>query len=367
MRLIKILVIATAIMSINIVTATENKESKKTLDPYKEWVSINRQVSANLETTFGVVTKVGDFTNDDFSNWKKACESVIANYNNMGNFNGLAEPNFDLPTDWKLNDKLYKAIKDGASKGIDKTLASKWETAYKAFEDKYKQVKKSCEEMYSEKQKDTKATSPTATKIDTVFVYKSMYDSPDSIDKMNNLIKENKRLTEQYNLIQSEINSTQSQTESNTNGFRVCCTFPLAVKYYPNGVKVALEAATQMELAKTVTDPELLGHWEKYKPLLTNYGKYNDEVIKYLQEQKAYMAKRGWKIDNVDVISIKRNLTTELAGYGSHYKKDYCIKYLDYVIDKYFDRLEKAAAGRFTLSPAFYDFFIENELIPTEY
>lgn len=207
----------------------------------------------------------------------------------------------------------------------------------------------------------------TGTRIDTVFIYKSTYDCPDSIDKMNNLIKENIRLTKQYNLIKAENNSIQSQAESNTNGFRVCCTFPLAVKYYPNGVKVALEAAAQMELAKTVTDPELLKHWEKYKPLLTNYGKYNDEVIKYLQEQKAYMANKRWKIDNVDVISIKRNLTIDLVGYGRHYHKDYCIKYLDYVIDKYFEQLEKAAVGKFQLSAEFYDFFIENELTPTEY
>lgn len=161
--------------------------------------------------------------------------------------------------------------------------------------------------------------------------------------------------------------STITVQQSNRDAFRVCLTFPLAVKYYPNGVNVALIAATQMVESGSVTDPELLGHWEKFKPLLTNYGKYNDEVIKYLQEQKAYMAKRGWKIDDIDVIAIKRNLTTDLAGYGSHYKKNYCIKYLDYVIDKYFDRLEKAAAGKFTLSPAFYDFFIENELTPTEY
>lgn len=43
------------------------------------------------------------------------------------------------------------------------------------------------------------------------------------------------------------------------------------------------------------------------------------------------------------------------------------IKYLDYVIDKYLDVLDRASKGEFTLSARFYDFFIKNELTPTEY
>lgn len=87
----------------------------------------NRQISAKLEPTLAAVPKVGDFTKEDFSNWKNACGLVIDNYKKMGNYNGKTEPKFDLPNDWELNGKLYKAIKDGKSvNGIDETLASKW-------------------------------------------------------------------------------------------------------------------------------------------------------------------------------------------------------------------------------------------------
>lgn len=324
-----------------------NEMEYKTLSAWKE---TNGQITEQLDELFKIITEHEGLDRNTYSRWRQECENIEDQYLFMLKYDGSKEISYKTDQ-WE---GLNKSIKDCIKKveSIKSETTDAWEKNCRIFGSAFNRLKKECNEKYKNNSSNNSNNNIPNN------------DTRSSAKKKTSQKQRGFSLSDIEEIPYIEKNNDNSNL---TNAFRVCCTYPLAVKYYGSGIKVALDAAGSMVNNKYITDPELLEHWKYYKPLLANYGKYNEEVINYLKKQKDKFENNNWIVDEIDVISTKRNITIDLSGYGSHYHQNYCIKYLDYVIDKYLDVLDRASKGEFTLSARFYDFFIKNELTPTEY
>ena len=147
--------------------------------------------------------------------------------------------------------------------------------------------------------------------------------------------------------------------EGATKAFEVCLFYPLAVKYNKEYVDYAYEAAEQLINSNISTEaPAMKSDWNTYSPLLKNYGKYNDDVIKFIEFCERYIQKSNGIVLKKNIEYIKRDLGTKLGDYYDYYNKEVSIKYLDDVIDEFFDMLNKSAASKRELSNNAFNNFI---------
>ena len=225
-------------------------------------------------------------------------------------------------TDWKyITDKIYNnALKDGkwpGTKKITKDTATKWYDHCNSFYNAYT----------SSKKKSNRTPSQNAA-------------SKQNYEKLNSANLRTKN---------------QNLKSAATQAFEVCLFYPLAVKYNKEYVDFAYKAAKQLIDAEIHTEtPQMKTDWEKYSPLLKDYGLYNTNVISYINWCKSEITKYKGNISTNDITYFK----DKLKFYYDLYKTNVTITYLDNVIDEFYSMLEKNVSKNENIGPNAIDNFI---------
>lgn len=303
-------------------------------DPCDAWYSYQTDnISDILINAFDEIgtDKIRQITIDEINGFIELSDDVKKNYNEMRKGKKINDTKI---VEWKdYVERINKAIKNGDWPSYDKITketAKEWKHLCDNFAKEYNRIKSNRNQRL--------ASAPSSVSN------RGRGASEENYEKLYNqdLRDENKDLK-----------------EGATKAFEVCLFYPLAVKYNKEYVDYAYEAAEQLINSNISTEaPAMKSDWNTYSPLLKNYGKYNDDVIKFIEFCERYIQKSNGIVLKKNIEYIKRNLGTKLGDYYDYYNKEVSIKYLDDVIDEFFDMLNKSAASKRELSDNAFNNFI---------
>lgn len=116
--------------------------------------------------------------------------------------------------------------------------------------------------------------------------------------------------------------------------YRQCLLYPMEGRYNANVVDEAKQCLIGLGLWQNDDYKDM----KKYRDLLDNYGRYNEEIIGFMEGQANILKKKGWLLNNITTDGILKDM--EQLGYYRFYKdrnngKYESIIYLDDVLDSY--------------------------------
>lgn len=327
------------------------------LDILTAWKDTNDQIRTELDNLFGILNNHEDLDKNTYRRWCSECDEMEKKYRLMLNYDNNAKLSYKTDN-WKnLNKRIKNCI---TSTNTDPQTIEYWDKNCTIFEKAFKRKMEECNEIFE-------SQSSRDESID--------YDKPDNRRQQNASTpasNSGNKPSNRYsfgNLENIPYKNNGSSLRNNStmlDAFYFCINFPLNVKFHKEGVDYAYKIAQNMIKEKHVTEQSYIDGWKAYEPLLKNYEKFNNDVIDYISKQTKELEELNWEVEPEFISYKKRYLKKELS-YGKYYKQETNIRYLDYVLDKYFSILEDAAMGKRTLSEKLFEFFIKNELEPTNF
>ena len=116
--------------------------------------------------------------------------------------------------------------------------------------------------------------------------------------------------------------------------YRQCLLYPMEGRYNAAYVDEAKQCLIGLGLWQNDDYKDM----EKYRNLLDNYGRYNQEIIGFMEEQANFLKKKEWLLNDITTTGILEDM--KHLEYYSYYKDrnngEYeSIIYLDDVLDSY--------------------------------
>ena len=306
---------------------------------YQNWSDLANKYLKKYDDFIKTPNKKLRFAKDEYDSYKTLCKELNAAIESMENKSYFTTINFNIDKWLEASDTFKDVIKKDLDGGKDEKT---WEANCKKLYDAYLKL---------------------ADRFDT----EKFYFAQSLINKnaeLQNTINTKDAEINRLKIIEQEYKTLKSQKDEfgkNLNGaFEVCTFYPLAVKYNKAYVDLAYNGAAAMVSAKAISnDPKIINNWNKFSPLLKNYGIYNEDVIKYILNIKEMVMSKGGKIEPTDIYTFKELLDFNMPKYSKYYNhKEVSIKYLDDVIDEFFDMLNKSAASKRELSNNAFNNFI---------
>ncbi len=298
-----------------------NLFAQRNNDTYESWKTAQNYIYKEVNKTIKGNGSLWGISQKDVDSWKKCCDKIESNYKKMLNKESI---NDNVINEWKsYNNKILKALKNGWP-NITSEQANLWEQYCKKFENKYNALKRSTSKNGNSDRSTTRL--PSAKR-------------------------------EQINISTNNEDLLKASTEA----FELCLYLPLAVKYDKKSTERAYQIAENL-INAGVNDSEALTVWAKFGPLLKEYNKYNKDVIQYIESIKAKVMQKGGYINSDDVNTYRILIEYDLKEYYHFYNKDVSIKYLDDVLNEFFDLLENYAENERQLQERVFNNFILNNL-----
>lgn len=340
------------------------EESAK--DVLKEWKRINESLTKKTRKLFndgGEAMSLNGVTFKQFNDWETLCSNIETDINEMIKTQGA--------TDLKLNLKKWKSEKNTILKVLKSTNVDKSDADFQAWRNKYDAMTNAYNGLllyYSDRAKDDNSENDSntdAVPVDAKQTNNVVYSDPWAAEK-DELKKQNDILKATNDSLRNALTEVTRKRAKFDKAFDVCVLLPLAIKYDADYVSAGYEAAEEMINSNSISNPDMITDWEQYKGLMTNYGLYNNEVIKFIEEitNKYFStddANEGRKSvgklrnndssDNVNVkisiddISYLKDKFKREYEYGKFYNNEnYSIIHLDNVLNEYFEILIQVAS-----------------------
>lgn len=329
-------------------TPVEQTKSNETI--IKEWENLYDKYTPKYDSILNADEKAGKkMPKEDFEKYKKSCQELKTAIEIMNQKDFKTPINFNFDEWCKYSENFKDVLKSDLKKIVEKGSDDVWVEKYNALIDVYNKM---IEAYDNEK-----------------------FDYAISLIDENNAQKETiAQLKNDIYALKAKLNSTSAELNTfktdKTNfgtglqkAFEVCVFFPLAVKCDKDYVAYARLAASEIISSdKGSIDPAMKADWNKYEPLLVNYGKYNDALIKYIEECKnEILAKPDKKITEDEVKYFKDGIahsSPEMKEYILKYQnKGVNIPYLDNAIDEFFNILSSFAKSGKELNKKVFDNF----------
>ena len=316
------------IISIFYCSYNASADVPKPVDPYDTWTKHNGSILKSIEEGFNFAEQknVKGISKNDFDNWKRSCNIVKQNYENMNNNNQISKTTDKDIREWNnLNDKIYTSIKNGKWINISIEDAENWRNSCNKFQD-----------TYNSKYNKIKRNNP----------------SPLASDKPNS-----------YKIINQQPIDYKPLINASNEAFKLCIFMPLAVKYDKGSTTEAHKIASDLIKTGHMTH-ENVKTWGLYQNLLLYYGKYNNEVITFIEKVKTNISQN--KDKPLNIVYYKNIFKQENYKYSQYYyrsnKEAASIKYLDDVLNEFFALLDDYVKRNENPSEKFFRNFIINNL-----
>lgn len=344
------IIIATAFASVASNSLNNNTSSSVSASPidstsviYQNWDDLANKYFKKYDDFIKTPDKKLRFAKDEYDSYKTLCKELNAAIESMENKSYYTTINFNIDKWLEASDTFKDVIKKDLDGGKDEKT---WEANCKKLYDAYLKL---------------------ADRFDT----EKFYFAQSLINKneeLQNTINTKDAEINRLKIIEQEYTTLKNQKDEfgkNLNGaFEVCTFFPLAVKYNKTYVDLAYNGAAAMVSAKAISnDPKIINNWNKFSPLLKNYGIYNEDVIKYILDIKEMVMSKGGKIEPTDIETFKGLLDYKMPKYSKYYNnKEVSIKYLDDVLNEFFSLLEGYVSNDRGLKESIFNNFILNNL-----
>ncbi len=323
------------------------------------WKGLNDQICTNLDILFNLVDSHNGLSKDTFGRWRSECDEIERIYRLMINYKGDRKLGFKTNNWVDLNKQINNCLKKVTS--IDSETVKNWNSACSDFEKDFKIKMNECNEIFESQ--SSREESNDYNKPDN---RRQQHSASTPTPNPGNKTSKGYSFGNLENIPYSNNGSSLKNNSTMLDAFYFCINFPLNVKFHKEGVDYAYKTAKSMLKEKHITDQSYIDGWNAYEPLLKNYEKFNNDVIDYISKQTKELEELNWEV-KPEFISYKKGYLKKELSYGKFYKQETSIRYLDYVLDKYFSILEDAAMGKRTLNEKLFDFFIKNELEPTSF
>lgn len=343
------IIIATAFASVASNSLNNNTSSSVSASPidstsviYQNWDDLANKYFKKYDDFIKTPDKKLRFAKDEYDSYKTLCKELNAAIESMENKSYYTTINFNIDKWLEASDTFKDVIKKDLDGGKDEKT---WEANCKKLYDAYLKL---------------------ADRFDT----EKFYFAQSLINKnkeLQNTINTKDTEINRLKIIEQEYTTLKNQKDEfgkNLNGaFDVCTFFPLAVKYNKKYVDYAYNGAAAMVSAKAISnDPKIINNWNKFSPLLKNYGIYNEDVIKYILDIKEMVMSKGGKIEPTDIETFKGLLDYNMPKYSKYYNKEVSIIYLDKVLNEFFSLLDGYVSNDRGLKESIFNNFILNNL-----
>ena len=341
-----ILVSATTLSAAN-QDAIQNAQSPK--QAYYQWkelylICINEYHKYITDAIYENKLKKLKMSKEDFNSYTELCSKLKPSIDQMTSASDFSTPIvFDIDKWYELSCKFKDAIKNNI-KDIEKNSDKKWEEYCNNLKEHYFALNKKYNDAMLNHAKG--------------LISKNK-EQENEIKALNDTITHLRGIEKEYKSIKKQKESTISNLDE---VFRACVFFPLAVKYDETYTPLAYKAALGMYNNPHIPkNTQVKKEWKNYEPLLRDYNKYNQSVIRFIEDIQKKIFNNSDK--PIDPSYYKQVFEQEGYAYSKYYNnKKVSIEYLDNVLNEFFTLLEIYVKNNGKPSEKFFRNFIINNL-----
>ena len=327
------------------------QQTPPTSDPYFKWEVLSDTCISKYDKCIKEAKQEGEkklnklkMQENDFANYKDLCSKLKPSIDQMTSASDFSSPIvFDIDKWYELSCKFKDAIKSDI-KDLEKNSDEKWEEYCNNLKEHYFALNKKYNDAMLNHAKG--------------LISKNK-EQENEIKVLNDTIIKLRDVEKQYNDIKKKKQTTINNLD---DAFRACVYFPLAVKYNETYTPLAYKAAKSMYSNPQIPqNAQVQKEWKDYEPLLRDYNKFNQSVIRFIEDIQQKISQNGENPLNPSYYEdVLKNEGYEYSKYYNNTKVS--IKHLDNVLNEFFALIKDyASKGKKPTDNFFYN-FIQNNL-----